>query len=332
MDKEFSRQREILKITRKRLLRNPNIVAAGIGYKLVNGIRTTDLSIVCSVREKLPGSRLAKRHIIEPHFDGIPTDVIQTGTIRAFMPITGRMRPAHGGISIGHKDITAGTFGCVVKKDNEIFILSNNHVLANGNHAKIGDAILQPGPYDGGLFPADHIANLYQFIPISFSGSPGNFSIANRLAGVLNFISSLIRSSARFRTFSQEADENFVDAAIAKPLKDEDISQDILDIGNIKGIVEGELGMLIKKSGRTTGLTSGEITQVDVTVTVSYGNNKTALFTDQLMAGAMSQGGDSGSAVLTADNQLTGLLFAGSETTTIINRIGNVFTALNVFI
>ena len=94
--------------------------------------------------------------------------------------------------------------------------------------------------------------------------------------------------------------------------------------------VEGELGMAIKKSGRTTGLTSGEITQVDVTVNVQYGGNRMALFTDQLMAGAMSQGGDSGSAVLTENNKLTGLLFAGSDTTTVINRIENVFTALGV--
>ena len=55
-----------------------------------------------------------------------------------------------------------------------------------------------------------------------------------------------------------------------------------------------------------------------------------AVFTDQLLAGAMSQGGDSGSAVLDDNNRLTGLLFAGSDTTTIINRIENVFSALGI--
>jgi hypothetical protein len=44
----------------------------------------------------------------------------------------------------------------------------------------------------------------------------------------------------------------------------------------------------------------------------------------------MSQGGDSGSAVLDGNNRLVGLLFAGSDTTTIINRIENVFGALGV--
>ena len=121
-----------------------------------------------------------------------------------------------------------------------------------------------------------------------------------------------------------------MDAAIAKPLNPQDVSEEILEIGSIQGTTVGELGMAIKKSGRTTGLTTGEITQVDVSVNVQYGENRIALFADQLMAGAMSQGGVSGSAVLTENNQLTGLLFAGGDTTTIINRIENVFAALGV--
>jgi hypothetical protein len=88
--------------------------------------------------------------------------------------------------------------------------------------------------------------------------------------------------------------------------------------------------MAVRKSGRTTAITTGEIQQVDVTVDVDYGSGRTARFTDQLLAGAMSQGGDSGSAVLDADKNLVGLLFAGSDTTTIINRIENVFSALQV--
>jgi hypothetical protein len=44
----------------------------------------------------------------------------------------------------------------------------------------------------------------------------------------------------------------------------------------------------------------------------------------------MSQGGDSGSAVVDAGTNLIGLLFAGSDTTTIINRIEHVFSALQV--
>jgi len=121
-----------------------------------------------------------------------------------------------------------------------------------------------------------------------------------------------------------------VDAAIARPLNPEDVSDEILQIGTLQGAAEGTLGMAIKKSGRTTQFTTGTIEQVDVSVNVQYGEGKIAMFTDQLMAGAMSQGGDSGSAVLNENNALVGLLFAGSDTTTVINRIQHVFSALGV--
>jgi hypothetical protein len=48
------------------------------------------------------------------------------------------------------------------------------------------------------------------------------------------------------------------------------------------------------------------------------------------MTGYMSAGGDSGSAVLNSEKQLVGLLFAGSSNTMIMNRIQNVFNALQV--
>jgi hypothetical protein len=127
-----------------------------------------------------------------------------------------------------------------------------------------------------------------------------------------------------------QAEDNLVDAAIARPLNPADVKDEFLNIGPIQGSVQGELGMAIKKSGRTTGFTTGEIQQVDVSANVQYGAGQIALFTDQLLAGAMSQGGDSGSAVLDDNNRLTGLLFAGSDTTTIINRIENVFSALGI--
>jgi hypothetical protein len=231
-------------------------------------------------------------------------------------------------VSIGHRDITAGTLGCWVKKNGQFFILSNNHVLANSNAAQIGDPILQPGPYDGGSLPGDHIANLSEFIPISFTDTPSTCPFASGVAGILNGIASILGSDARLKAVRASAQENLVDAAIARPLNDQDVKNEILEIGALNGVAQGGLGMAIKKSGRTTALTTGEIQQVDVTVNVQYGEGQTAVFTDQLLAGAMSQGGDSGSAVLNS-NKLVGLLFAGSDTTTIINRIENVFLLLD---
>lgn len=42
------------------------------------------------------------------------------------------------------------------------------------------------------------------------------------------------------------------------------------------------------------------------------------------------EGGDSGSAVLSEDKKIVGLLFAGSTTITVFNRIQNVFEAFEV--
>ena len=72
------------------------------------------------------------------------------GDIKTDIDRTKYIRPAPGGVSIGHKDITAGTLGMLVqdKETGEILILSNNHILANSNDAKIGDRIMQPGPHD----------------------------------------------------------------------------------------------------------------------------------------------------------------------------------------
>jgi hypothetical protein len=140
----------------------------------------------------------------------------------------------------------------------------------------------------------------------------------------------MMGSDTRYNVSKIQAEDNLVDAAIAKPLNAADVKDEILNIGAIQGTVAGELGMAIKKSGRTTGFTTGVIQQIDVTANVQYGAGRIAVFSDQLLAGAMSQGGDSGSAVLDDNNRLTGLLFAGSDTTTIINRIENVFSALGV--
>ena len=92
---------------------------------------------------------------------------------------------------------------------------------------------------------------------------------------------------------------------------------------------EATLGTSLQKTGRTTGYTQGRITQIDVTTSVDY-NGRAATFTDQLMASGMSDGGDSGSAVLDYTGNIVGLLFAGSPRATLINPIETVLRLLNV--
>lgn len=321
--------RNVLRSARRELLRRRNVVAVGVGYKTVQGKKTDQLALICSVEVKAAKASLTAAEVIPESVQGIPTDVNSTGVIVAQQSRTERHRPAPGGVSIGHYLITAGTLGCLVKKNNTIYILSNNHVLANSNEASVGDPILQPGPYDGGTQQNDTIARLSEFVPINFTTGTIPCPIGSAVAAVLNGLAAAVGSSTRLQA-AAVAQENLVDCAIAQPINPSDVAAQILEIGTITGVAEGTLGMSVKKSGRTTGLTTGTIQQIDVTASVSYGSNKVATFSDQLMAGAMSQGGDSGSAVLDDQNRLVGLLFAGSNTSTIINRIQNVFTALGV--
>ncbi len=330
MNGSLDRERAALRRHAQGLLARANVVAAGVGYKVSAGRRTDQLSVVCSVSAKRPLGALTQRDVVPAELDGVPTDVVATGPIRALQAPTDRFRPAPGGVSIGHRDITAGTLGCVVRREGVRLILSNNHVLANSNAASPGDPILQPGPADGGRLPEDQIAVLEDFVPIEFRDGPSGCRVARGAAQVANACAALLGSKARLHAVRGRAAENRVDAAVARPLFDRDVSEQILEIGTIKGTGQAELGMSIQKSGRTTGQTLGQVLQIDVSANVQYGAGRVALFTDQLLAGPMSQGGDSGSAVLDGDNRLVGLLFAGSETTTIINRIEHVFSALQL--
>ena len=212
---------------------------------------------------------------------------------------TSLVRPAPPGVSISHYQGSAGTFGAVVydKKDKSPLILSNNHVLANTSlvgkeQAKENDPIVQPGNFDG---KNEIIAKLARFIPLNLY--PGS---------------------------------NVVDCAVAKPLNNKAITPEILEIGQVKGITDPYIGQKIKKSGRTTGLTVGKIRAVEATIKVQYGEGMTLKFDRQIVATAMSAPGDSGSLVLDENNKAVGLLFAGSDLSTIINPIEPVLDSLGV--
>jgi hypothetical protein len=97
------------------------------------------------------------------------------------------------------------------------------------------------------------------------------------------------------------------------------------------------IGVDVMKYGRTTEFTDGTITSVNATVTVCYAGfifcTKSATFTNQLIVGqsGFSGGGDSGSGIVTVNGKNpVGLLFAGSSSQTILNRIDLVLNRFNV--
>ena len=314
----------------RELLGKQNVVGVGLGYKVSEGASTGELSLVVSVSRKQPISALSLTDLVPKVLDGIKTDVLETGVLRAFdLGPRDRWRPVvPPGVSVGHYHITAGTFGCLVRRGEEVFILSNNHVLADVNNGQVGDAILQPGPSDGGTSD-DRVATLADYVPIDFGTAPAECPIAELVAKTLNFIAAAFGSSHQLQATQQTDGTNTVDAALARPLTPDLVNNDILYIGAPTGVGTASLGTEVQKTGRTTGHTQGTINQIDATLRIDY-NGRSALFTGQLVAGAMSQPGDSGSAVLDMDKRVVGLLFAGSNVTTIVNPIDEVLSALNV--
>lgn len=100
-----------------------------------------------------------------------------------------------------------------------------------------------------------------------------------------------------------------------------------------------QLGMVVQKSGRTTGHTMGTVDLLNVAITVGYGASRTARFVNQFRVfnpqSPFSAPGDSGSLVTTApDNEAVGLLFAGSmvegRTYTFCNDIRTVMKLLAI--
>jgi hypothetical protein len=179
------------------------------------------------------------------------------------------------------------------------------------------------------------------------------------VAGVANFVGGLLGSNNRLTVASKAqieaaraasatvramapgmppigpaVPENMVDCALAKPIDPNMFSDDILGIGIVNETIEPALGMRVRKFGRTTSYTEANITLLNATVNVAYSTSagtRTARFVGQVIAEAMSQGGDSGSLVVDEDeNKAVGLLFAGSQLATIFTPIDMVLNALNI--
>jgi len=212
--------------------------------------------------------------------------------------------PVPIGVSTGHPNITAGTIGARVTDGINVYALSNNHVYADENEANIGDNVLQPGTFDGGIDPDDSIGTLFDFEPIVFSTSANNV------------IDAAIALSSTAALSNATPDDGYGTPKSA--------------------IAEAQIGMKVKKYGRTTGQTNGRVVAINMTVDVGY-DTGVARFVDQtvISPGAFSAGGDSGSLIVVNVkgrdyNKPVGLLFAGSQFYTIANPIGPVLDRFGV--
>ncbi len=310
------------------------MVGVGIGYKKKDGKTLDELSLVTMVRNKVSTTSLSKEDVIPEELGGVKTDVIEVGHLRAMQTVRDRWRPAVGGISIGHYKITTGTLGCIVydSLQHTPRILSNNHILANSNLCSLGDPILQQGRSDGGILGRDTLALLTKYIPIKFLASEELKPLPDFIIRWGIKLSNLLNNT-QWRDFFERRSRktNQIDAALAKPLNANLVSDEVYSIGTPDGIQKASLGMEVMKCGRTTGLTTGTIELIKTTLVVSYGDTQSARFENQMVSTPMCQGGDSGSVVFASNStKAVGLLFAGSTQATIFNPIETVINTLKV--
>ncbi|MDB5863878.1 MAG: hypothetical protein JWO70_1684 [Betaproteobacteria bacterium] len=286
-----------------------NLVGVGVGAKIVKSKMTGRPSVRLYVARKLHKDLVPEALRLPPHIDGIDTDVIEIGRLRAqAMSARRRHRPAKPGCSIGfaleggHAELLmAGTFGAVVSRASSKFILSNNHVLAYENELPIGTRIYQPGLLDHGDPDADAIARLFRFIPLSVS------------------------------------EPNRVDCAIAEILEPGLTGASVMaKVGKLASPepIDAVEGMAVKKIGRGSGYTLGNVFDVSATVTLDYELGSLS-FVDQILirgaSGAFSEYGDSGALVVDVDSRrATGLLIGGNVEYAVANHFDDVLEGLEV--
>lgn len=222
----------------------------------------------------------------------------------------------------------SGKVYCVSVPNQIIMVRRNGFPIwtGNSNAAKKGDPITQPGKHDGGVWPADEVATLERFVPIKFI-EQNSCPIARGVASVFNLPLKGLKRKSRFAVRQEVM--NRVDCALARAHGVNIVDDEVYELGILKGWRKLQVGDEIRKSGRTTGVTIGVIDYIG-TVQVSYGSAGVAFFEEQFVSLSMlCAGGDSGSPVDDRHLLLGGLLFAGSDTSTILNQIEHVWNELN---
>lgn len=243
---------------------------------------------------------------------------------KSLMPGIGIANPSRSyPYSFPHR-LEAGTAGFFMRdQKGHIYLVSCNHVIAL--ERKTGDAvspetIVQPATRDltgsdlsrlqtlADLEQAFGVAELSYFVPIDLHGA------------------------------AQPYPSNQVDVALARLLEADRDRDDlnrlpyggcILDFADpfaLDPIDDTIIGpRRVFKIGRTTGYTEGYVSGLDGVMDVDFAGGR-ATFDDQIIVrvtvdntGTFSEGGDSGSALITDGHKIAGLIFAGTPERSLAN-------------
>ncbi|WP_241243018.1 S1 family peptidase [Paenibacillus whitsoniae] len=302
------------------LLKRPEVTAIGVGYVDPHKPALGASVIVYTQKKIVPSSMNGLRTVATQAgaSSAVPVRFVASGTFKChallthpkiFKPATfrSRIRPVPGGVSVGKANPAAtGTAGLIVTKNNQLYVLSNNHVLIKDN-SPLYSATLQPGPADGGTLASDQLGRAYQFVPLQNNA--------------VNYQDSAIAVASN---------------QLLNPRYQVTSSGSLITVPG--HVLSYSVGAQLVKSGRTTGFVRGTVEANHVDVRVSYGGRLgTLLFRNQSVIrgnnGPVSLPGDSGSVWLRAsDRYAAALNFAGTPdgTRSISNPIALIMSTYGI--
>ncbi|MDR2756491.1 MAG: S1 family peptidase, partial [Planctomycetaceae bacterium] len=210
----------------------------GVGCAEVDGQEQIYVYVVRGDKRKLNNLSCDK--------DGIPVKAVKVGKtiIKPETVSTATNRGTtfikNGRIACGSScqpagELYTGTFGTIVKKENKLFALSNNHVFAACNHTRIGQPIMSPSSMDTGPdTPAPRLIARHSQILELRSGDPYLVPLTSLDAAVAEIDPESVTSWQG----SEEGEEGYDTPSV---------------------YITPQPGMFVKKIGRTSGLTLGKI-------------------------------------------------------------------------
>lgn len=297
------------------LWRDSNIVGFGFGYKTIGGKFTDIPTLTIIVKNKIHENSLSQERIIPKFINGALTDVIQGGEPKF---CRGETRPVYGGVSIGRpKSLTYGTVAYAVTdkgKNENLFILTCNHVINMNLTPTIGENIIQPAMEKGGNLKESFIGALHSYTPIK--------------------VGEIDRS----------LDYNEVDAALVlvgrnrKQNQEERLACGFLDSQIVTGTTKVTRKDKVYWWAGSTSTKKGMDAILAVENTIFRGSldkevnpREKVYFKNQIAYSHIAKAGDSGSlGCVQNTNKAFGLLMAGSDLLTYFNPIDRVLESLGV--
>lgn len=303
-EKRLDTQNRLLRLVpevRWRLREVSGLTGVGVGAKEVGGEVTDEFAFRVYVDRKLAVDELPSNTRIPDRIKGVATDVLVKSSSKELVD-TSKHRPLIGGAQVKNQYVEgddthlAGTIGCLVQMDNvtaDIMALTCEHVILAGQ-ATTGVLAGQPEYW---------------------------VSCCCCVHGQIGPVFSAVNNDQ-------------VDCALIR-LDDDIVEQinsggtlnQVSGLGPLTGVAQAVCFEQVRKRGRTTETTAGQI--VDVMYETSQ------ILIHPTAPATFAASGDSGSVVINSSDQVVGLLWATdavTKTRGVANHIGEVMRELGIVI